>query len=48
LHRFLTRHAVSCLQDVEGDKTQRQRIKRYPIGYLRMDIAEGQMDEGKL
>jgi len=32
LHRCLQRHGISRLPDVEGDKPQRQKFKRYPIG----------------
>jgi hypothetical protein len=32
LHRFLQRHGISRLQDIEGDKPKRQKFKRYPIG----------------
>ena len=31
-----------------GDKPRRQRFKRYPIGFLHMDISEVQTVEGKL
>ena len=48
LHRCLQRHGISRLPDVEGDKPRRQRLKRYPIGFFHMDIAEVQTAEGKL
>ena len=32
LHRCLQRHGISRLPDVEGDKSRRQKFKRYPIG----------------
>lgn len=35
LHRCLQRHGVSRLPDVEGDKPQRQKFQRYPIGFFR-------------
>lgn len=44
----LQRHGISRLPDVEGDKPKRQRFKRYPIGFLYIDIAEVQTAEGKL
>jgi hypothetical protein len=47
LHRCLQRHGISRLPDIEGDKPKRQRFKRYPIGFFRMDIAEVQTAEGK-
>jgi hypothetical protein len=48
LHRCLQRHGISRLPDVEGDKPRQQRFKRYPIGFLHIDIAEVQTAEGKL
>ena len=47
LHRCLQRHGISRLPDIEGDKLTRQRLKRYPIGYFHMHIAEVQTTEGK-
>ncbi|SFC87850.1 hypothetical protein SAMN04488094_110168 [Tropicimonas isoalkanivorans] len=47
-HRCLQRHSISRLPDADGDKPKRQRFKRYPIGFLHMDIAELQTAEGKL
>lgn len=48
LHRCLQRHGVSRLPDLEGDKPQRAKFKRYPIGFFHIDIAEVQTAEGKL
>lgn len=48
LHRCLQRHGISRLPDIEGDKPQHQRFKRYPIGFFHIDIAEVQTAEGKL
>jgi len=48
LHRCLQRHGISQLPDMEGDKPKRQKFKRYPIGYFRIDIAELRTNEGKL
>ena len=48
LHRCLQRHGISRLPDVEGDKPQRQKFKRYPISFFHIDIAEVQTGEGKL
>jgi len=48
LHRCLQRHGISRLPDVEGDKPQRSKFKRYPIGYFHIDIAEVRTEEGKL
>jgi hypothetical protein len=31
-----------------GDKPKRQRLKRYPIGFFHIDIAEVQTTQGKL
>lgn len=33
---------------MEGDKPKRQRLKRYPMGFFHIDIAEVQTAEGKL
>ena len=33
---------------MEGDKPNRQKFKRYPIGYFHIDIAELRINEGKL
>ncbi|MFM7444338.1 MAG: DDE-type integrase/transposase/recombinase, partial [Tabrizicola sp.] len=48
LHRCLQQHGISRLPDVAGDKPQRQKFKRYPIGFFHIDIAEVQTAEGKL
>jgi transposase InsO family protein len=48
LHRCLQRHGISRLPDTEGDKPQRSRFRRYPIGYFHMDIAEVRTEQGKL
>src|SRR6056297_752431 len=48
LHRCLQRHGISRLPDVAGDKPKRQKFKRYPIGFLHINIAEVQTAEGKL
>ena len=48
LHRCLQRHGISRLPNVEGDKPDKKKFKRYPIGYFHIDIAEVQTAEGKL
>ncbi len=48
LHRCLRRHGISRLPLGEGDKPERKRFKRYPIGYFHIDIAELRTAEGKL
>ena len=48
LHRCLQRHGISRLPDVDGDKPKRKKFKRYPIGYIHIDIAEVRTEEGKL
>lgn len=48
LHRLFQRHDISRLPDMEGDKSKRSKFKRYPIGYLHIDIAELRTEEGKL
>ena len=48
LHRCLQRHGISRLPETDGDKPQRARFKRYPIGYFHIDIAEVHTGEGRL
>jgi transposase InsO family protein len=48
LHRCLQRHGISRLPDTEGDKPQRSKFKRYPIGFFHIDIAEVRTEEGRL
>ena len=48
LHRLFQRHAISRLPDMKGDRPKRSKFKRYPIGYLHIDIAELRTEEGKL
>ena len=48
LHRCLQRHNISRLPDVEGDKPKKKKFKKYPIGYVHIDIAEVATEEGKL
>jgi transposase InsO family protein len=48
LHRCLQRHGISRLPEVTGDKPQRSRFKRYPIGFFHIDIAEVRTEQGKL
>ena len=48
LHRCLQRHGISRLPDIKGDKPGKRKFKRYPIGYLHIDIAEVRTAEGKL
>lgn len=33
---------------MDGDKPKRQQLKRYPIGYFLIDIAEVRTNEGRL
>ena len=48
LHRCLSRHDISKLPEVEGDRPARKKFRAYPIGYFHIDIAEVQTAEGKL
>ena len=48
LHRCLQRHGISRLPEVDGDKPPKKKFKRYPIGYIHIDIAEVRTQEGKL
>jgi transposase InsO family protein len=47
LHRCLQRHDISRLPEVEGNKPKK-KFKRYPIGYVHVDIAQMRTAEGKL
>ncbi len=48
LHRCLQRHGISRLPEVEGDKPDKRKFKRYPLGYFHIDIAEVRTEQGKL
>jgi transposase InsO family protein len=48
LHRCLQRHGISRLPETDGNKPQRSRFKRYPIGFFHIDIAEVRTEQGKL
>jgi len=48
LHRCLQRHGISRLPDMTGDKPKKKKFKRYPIGYVHIDIAEVRTGQGKL
>src|SRR5688500_19137053 len=48
LHRCLQCHGISRLPDTDGNKPQRSRFKRYPIGFFHIDIAEVRTEQGKL
>ncbi len=49
LYRCLQRHGIDRLPPQNGaDKPQRKRFKRYPIGYLHIDITQLRTAEGKL
>jgi transposase InsO family protein len=43
----LQRRGISRLPEIEGDKPKKQRFAAYPVGYLDIDIAEVQTEEGK-
>lgn len=47
LHRCFVRHGISRLPDADGDKPQRSKFKRYPIGFFHIDIAEVRTEQGK-
>ena len=48
LHRLFQRHEISRLPAIEGETGRKKAFKRYPIGYLHIDIAEVRTEEGKL
>jgi len=43
----LHRYGISRLPEVDGDKPKK-KLKRYPIGYFHIAIAEGRTGEGKI
>lgn len=47
LHRLYQRHGISQLPKAGDQKREKQRFKRYPIGYLHIDISEIRTGEGK-
>ena len=47
LHRCLQRHGISRLPELKGAARPKKRFKRYPIGYVHIDIAEVRTEEGK-
>ena len=48
LHRCFQRHGISRLPlSVEGQSPTKKKFKDYPIGYLHVDFAEVQTEEGK-
>ena len=48
LHRWLQRHGISRVPDVDGDKPEKRKFKTYPIGYFHIDVAEVRTEQGKL
>ena len=48
LHRCFTRHGISRLPELDGDKPTRKRFKPYPLGHVHIDLAELRTAEGKL
>ena len=48
LHRCVQRHGISRLPLGEaGQSPPKKKFKDYPIGYLPVDLAEVQTEEGK-
>jgi transposase-like protein len=48
LHRCLQRHGISRLPELRGERPPKRKFKKYPIGYVHIDIAEVATEEGKL
>ena len=48
LHRYLQRHGIAQLPEVDGAEPKRSRFKPYPIGVFHIDIAEVHTEEGRL
>jgi len=40
LHRCLQRHGISRLPSIGGNKANKKKFKKYPIGCFHIDIAE--------
>jgi hypothetical protein len=47
LHRLYQRHGISQLPRDSRQKREKKPFKRYPIGYLPIDISEVRTGEGK-
>jgi hypothetical protein len=48
LHRCFQRHGISHLPlNEEGQSPPKKKFKDYPIGYLHVDFAEVQTEEGR-
>ncbi len=48
LRSLARRHGMARLPDTEGDKPRRATFKRYPIGFVHIDIAEVRTEQGRL
>ena len=48
LHRCLTRHGINRLDAMKAQARRKKTFKRYPIGFVHIDIAEVRTEEGKL
>lgn len=47
LHRCLQRHGISRLPDVTDRPPKKRRFKKYPIGFLHIDVTQVRTEEGK-
>src|SRR4051812_45241757 len=47
LHRCLQRHGISRLPSADGDKPRRAHVKRHPIRFFPIGIAEARTGEGR-
>jgi transposase InsO family protein len=48
LHRYLQRHDIPRLPDMDDAAPAKKKFKSYPIGFFHVDIAEVRSGEGKL
>ena len=48
LHRCITRHGISRLPNIEGNKPATKKFTQYPIRYVHLDMAMVRMEERKL
>ena len=44
----MQRHGISRLPEIDGDRPERQKVKRSPIGFFHIGSAEVQTAQGKL
>jgi hypothetical protein len=48
LHRYLQRHGIGRLSDVDGDKPMEWKFECCPVDFFHIDIAEVRTEQSKL